>query len=82
MQYAASFHCFVVEWQDCQEFQPFPGQKCTFVDRTVGAEKHRAEYVCGFEQTLLHQVWKKKQKEKRSGTREGPSGKKKIPDIN
>ena len=32
LQYAASFHCLVAEWKDCEELNPKPKEKWTFVD--------------------------------------------------
>ena len=31
MQYAASFHCLVEEWKDCEELKPKPKEKWLFV---------------------------------------------------
>ena len=28
--YAASFHCLVEEWKDCEELKPKPKEKCFF----------------------------------------------------
>ena len=33
LQYAASFHCLVEEWNDCEELKPRPKEKSTFVDQ-------------------------------------------------
>ena len=32
LQYAASFHCLVEEWKDCEELRPKPKEKLIFVD--------------------------------------------------
>ena len=33
MQYAASFHCSVEQWRDCEELKPKPKEKRIFVDK-------------------------------------------------
>ena len=33
LQYAASFHCFVEQWKDCEELKPKPREKWIFVDK-------------------------------------------------
>ena len=44
LQYAASFHCWVEEWKDCEELKPQPKEKWIFVDRTTEKTKHRTEW--------------------------------------
>ena len=34
LQCAASFHCLVEEWKDCEELKPKPKEKWIFVDKT------------------------------------------------
>ena len=43
LQYAASFHCLVEEWKDCEELKPKPKAKLTFVDQREET-KHRTEW--------------------------------------
>ena len=33
LQYAASFHCLVEQWKDCEELRPKPKEKLIFVTR-------------------------------------------------
>ena len=33
LQYAASFHCSVEEWKDCEELKPKPKEKWIFVNK-------------------------------------------------
>ena len=33
LQYAAGFHCLVEEWKDCEELEPKPKEKWTFVNK-------------------------------------------------
>ena len=33
LQYAASFHCLVEEWKDCEELKLQPKEKWIFVDK-------------------------------------------------
>ena len=43
-QYAASFHCLVEEWKDCEELKPQPKEECIFVDKKREEAKHRTEW--------------------------------------
>ena len=43
LQYAASFHCLVDEWKDCEELKPQPKEKWTCVDMKREESKQRAE---------------------------------------
>ena len=43
-RYAASFHCLVEEWKDCEELKPKPKEKWTFVDQKREKTKHRTEW--------------------------------------
>ena len=43
LQFAASFHCLIEEWKDCEELKPKPKEKWSFVDRRVRM-KHRTEW--------------------------------------
>ena len=44
LQYAASFHCLVEEWKDCEELVPQPKEQWIFVDRRGEETKHRTEW--------------------------------------
>ena len=45
LQYAASFHCLVEEWKDCEEFKPKPKEKwIIFVGKKSEGTKHRTEW--------------------------------------
>ena len=44
LQYAASFHCLVEEWKDCEEVRPKPKEKWFFVDERRERMKHRTEW--------------------------------------
>ena len=39
LQYAASFHCLVEEWKDCDELKPKPKVRWKFVDKRRIATK-------------------------------------------
>ena len=41
LQDAASFHCLVEEWKDCEELKPKPKEKWTFVNKKRKANKYR-----------------------------------------
>ena len=38
-QYAASFHCMVEQWKDCEELKPQPKEKWIFVERKRSIEQ-------------------------------------------
>ena len=42
--YAASFHCSVEEWNDCEELRPKTKEKWIFVDQKREEMKHRTEW--------------------------------------
>ena len=42
LQYAASFHCLVEEWNDCEELKPKSKDKWIFVDQKKEESKHGA----------------------------------------
>ena len=44
LQYAASFHCLVEEWKECEELKTTPKEKWTFVDQKMEETKHRTEW--------------------------------------
>ena len=45
LQYAASFHCCLVEeWKDCEELRPKAKEKWSFVDKRRERMKHRTEW--------------------------------------
>ena len=44
LQHAASFHCLVEEWKDCEELKPKPKEKWVFVDKKGEESKHRTEW--------------------------------------
>ena len=44
LQYAASFHCLVEEWKDCEELNPKPKKKWNFVDQKREETKHQTEW--------------------------------------
>ena len=43
LQYAASYHCLVEEWNDCGELTPNPKEKWIFVDKKTGSEESIAQ---------------------------------------
>ena len=44
LQCAASFHCLVEQWKDCEELKPKPKEKWIFVDEKSEETKRRAEW--------------------------------------
>ena len=47
---AASFHCLVDEWKDCEELKPKPKEKWIFVDQKREETKHRTEWCAEAEE--------------------------------
>ena len=43
LQCAASFHCLVEQWKDCEELRPKPKEKLVFVEKKSENMKHRTE---------------------------------------
>ena len=41
---AASFHCLLEQWKDCEELKPKPKEKLSFVDKRSEGMKHRTEW--------------------------------------
>ena len=44
LQHAASFHCLVEPWKDCEELMPKPKEEWNFVDKRSEGIKHRTEW--------------------------------------
>ena len=44
LQYAASFHCLVEEWKDCEELKPKPKEKWIFVENKREETRHQTEW--------------------------------------
>ena len=44
LQCAASFHCLVEEWKDCEELSSNPKEKWSFVGKRRERMKHRTEW--------------------------------------
>ena len=59
LQYAASFHCLVEEWKDCEELKPPPKEKWIFVDKKREVAKHQTEWCAT--QMSMHEMWKRQQ---------------------
>ena len=56
LQHAASFHCLVEEWKDCQELKPKPKEKWIFVNKKfVGAEADRYRCVRCEKRKQMHE---------------------------
>ena len=50
LQHAASFHCLVEEWKDCEELKPKPKEKWAFVNKKREAKKLQDGVVCDSKQ--------------------------------
>ena len=44
LQFAASFHCLVEEWKDCEVLKPKPKEKWIIVDTKREESKHRTKW--------------------------------------
>ena len=64
LQYAASFHCLVEAWRDCEELKPKPKVKWISVDKQGGGQEVSRRLVCGHEQIPLYEMRKELRKEK------------------
>ena len=60
MLYAASFHCLVGQWKDCEELRPKPKEKWVFVEKKSEYEASN-RVVCGSRQVSIYEMWKRKQ---------------------
>ena len=58
LQYAASFHCLVEEWKDCEELKPKPKERWIFVDKKRGNGTPNG-MVCSGRQVSMYEVWNK-----------------------
>ena len=47
LQYAASFHCLVERWKDCEDLRPKPKEKWVFVEKKSENMKQRTEWCAG-----------------------------------
>ena len=56
LQYAASFHCLVEEWKDCEELKPKP-KESGFLSENEASNR----VVCGSRQVSMYEIWKRKQ---------------------
>ena len=70
LQCAASLHCLVEKWKDCEELKPKPKERLIFVDKKRG---NRAPHgvVCKYQQLSMYEMWKSKYMEMQ-GTCTGP----------
>ena len=60
LQYAASFHCLVEEWKDCEALKPKPKEKCLFFDKKSEENEASNGVVSGSKQVSVHEMWKRK----------------------
>ena len=56
LQYAASFHCLVEDWKDCDELKPKPKEKLTVVDQKREETNHRTEWCAEANKYRCHEV--------------------------
>ena len=59
LQYAASFHCFVEEWKDCEDLKRKPKEKWNFVDQQKRGDETSNGVVRGNQLVSVREVWKK-----------------------
>ena len=53
LQYAASFHCLVEQWKDCEELKAKPKEKWIFVDKKRRGNETSNGVVCGSRQVSM-----------------------------
>ena len=71
-QYAASLHCLVEQWKDCEELKPKPKEKWIFVDKKSEETKHRTEWCAEADRYRCVRCGKGSKKMKMPGTCTGP----------
>ena len=59
LQYAASFHCLVEEWKDCDELKPKPKEKWNFVVEERQEARHQTEWFVEADKYRSHEIWKR-----------------------
>ena len=62
MQHAASFHCLVEQWKNCEVLKPKPIEKWIFVDKKSEKTEESNKVVCRSRQVSMHEMRKRKQK--------------------
>ena len=72
LQCAASFHCSVEEWKDCEELRPKTKEKWIFVDTRRERTKHRTEWCPEANRYRCMRCAKGSKYMKMSGRRDGP----------
>ena len=58
LQDAASFHCLVGDWTDCEELKPQPKEKWTFGCQEKKGNKASNGTVCCCQQVPMSEMWK------------------------
>ena len=61
MQFPASFHCLVEQWNDCEELKPKPKEKWIFVDKKSEETKHQTEWCAEADRHRCMKMWRRKQ---------------------
>ena len=56
LQYAASFHCLVEEWKDCEELKPQAKEKWTSEDKKKGNKASNGMVRC-CQPVPMHEMW-------------------------
>ena len=72
LQHAASFHCLVEEWKDCEEVRPRAERKVEFVDKRREKMKHRTERCAEANKYRCMRCGKGSKYMKMSGRCDGP----------
>ena len=72
LQYAASFHCLVEPWKDCQELRPKPKEKWVFVEKKSENTKHRTEWCAEADKYRCMRCGRGSKYMKMSGRCDGP----------
>ena len=72
LQHAASFHCLVAEWKDCEEVRPRAERNVEFVDKRREKMKHRTEWCAEANKYRCMRCGKGSKYMKMSGRCDGP----------
>ena len=73
LQYAASFHCLVEEWKDCEELRSKQKEKWFFVDKRRERIKHRTEWCADANRYRCMRCERGSKYMKMPGTCDGPT---------
>ena len=63
LHHAASFHCLMEDWQDCEELKPKPKRNGPLCGQNGGSNEASHGGACGRKRVSLHVMRKKQSKD-------------------